>query len=147
MNNITPHRVRHGGVKMERIKIYGMLSTLMIVLLIIFVGCTNSATTTVPSTITTTSTITSKPTTALTDNTVSIASFAFSPTTLTVKIGTTITWTNNDSASHTVTSDSGAFDSGSMAQSKTFSYTFNQTGTFPYHCSFHPSMKATVIVQ
>jgi plastocyanin len=93
------------------------------------------------------STTTEKATSSASANAVAIANFAFSPTTLTVKAGTTVTWTNSDSATHTVTSDNGVFDSGSMANGKTYSFTFNQTGTFPYHCTFHPSMKATVIVQ
>ena len=76
-----------------------------------------------------------------------IENFAFSPATITVAIGTTITWTNQDSAAHTVTSDSGVFDSGSISQGKTFSYTFNEKGSFNYHCTFHPNMKGTVIVQ
>ena len=78
---------------------------------------------------------------------VTIAGFAFSPQTLTVAKGTSITWTNNDSTTHTVTSDSGIWDSGDLAPGKTFSYTFNQTGTFPYYCKIHPSMTAKVTAQ
>jgi plastocyanin len=80
-------------------------------------------------------------------NSVTLTNFAFSPATLTVKVGTTITWTNKDSASHTVISDSGVFESVNLATNAVFSYTFNSAGTFPYHCSIHPSMKGTVIVQ
>ena len=80
-------------------------------------------------------------------NSVSIANFAFSPTSITVKIGATITWTNNDSVAHTVTSDRGVFDSGNLAAGKSYTYTFSKAGTFPYHCAVHPSMKASVIVQ
>jgi plastocyanin len=77
---------------------------------------------------------------------VDIANFAFSPATLTVKVGTTVTWTNQDSAAHTVTSDTGLFDSGNMPQGKTFSYTFTTAGTYAYHCTYHAMMKATVVV-
>ena len=80
-------------------------------------------------------------------NSVSIANFAFSPTSITIKVGATITWTNNDSVAHTVTSDSGVFDSGNLAAGKSYTYTFSKAGTFPYHCAVHPSMKASVIVQ
>jgi plastocyanin len=80
-------------------------------------------------------------------NAVSIQNYAFSPSTLTVSAGTTITWTNQDSVSHTITSDSGAFDSGSIASGNTNSYTINTPGTYSYHCSIHPSMKASIIVQ
>ncbi len=82
----------------------------------------------------------------------SSGSFAFSPASLTIKAGTAVTWKNTTQVSHTVTSDDGkSFDSGSAnpiaAQSGTFSFTFNTPGTFAYHCSFHPFMKATIIVQ
>jgi len=77
---------------------------------------------------------------------VAIKGFAFSPATLTVKVGTTVKWTNKDSVAHTVTSDTGLFDSGDLAAGDTFSFTFNQAGTFAYHCTMHPSMTATIIV-
>jgi plastocyanin len=78
---------------------------------------------------------------------VTLSNFAFSPATLTVKVGATVTWINKDSATHNITSDTGVFQSGSMATNAAFSYKFNTPGTFAYHCSIHPSMKATVIVQ
>lgn len=78
---------------------------------------------------------------------VNISGFAFQSTNLTVKAGTTVTWTNKDSAPHTVTANDGSFDSGTMATNVTYSHTFSKTGTFSYYCTVHPSMKATVIVQ
>jgi plastocyanin len=80
-------------------------------------------------------------------NTVAIANFAFAPASLTVAVGTTVTWTNGDSASHTVTADDGSFKSDKLANGATFSQTFTSAGTFAYHCSIHPSMTATVTVQ
>jgi plastocyanin len=82
----------------------------------------------------------------------SSGSFAFSPATLTIKAGTTVTWKNTTAVGHTVTSDDGkSFDSGMAnpiaAQSGTFSHTFTTAGTFAYHCEIHPFMKATIIVQ
>jgi len=82
----------------------------------------------------------------------SSGSFAFSPATLTIKAGTTVTWKNTTAVAHTVTSDDGtSFDSGTTnpiaAQSGTFSFTFTTPGTFAYHCEIHPFMKATIIVQ
>jgi len=82
----------------------------------------------------------------------SSGSFAFSPASLTIKAGTTVTWKNTTAVSHTVTSDDGkSFDSGASnpitPQSGTFSFTFATAGTFAYHCSIHPFMKATIIVQ
>ena len=72
--------------------------------------------------------------------TVDIENFAFSPDVVEVLEGTTVTWTNLDADSHTVTADDGAFDSGLLAQGESFSYTFDTLGTFPYHCTPHPSM-------
>ena len=77
---------------------------------------------------------------------VSIAGFAFAPATLTVSEGQTITWTNNDSVSHTVTSDSGLWDSKPLQPGATFGRTFDQPGTYTYHCSIHPFMQAQVVV-
>jgi plastocyanin len=79
-------------------------------------------------------------------NAVFIQGTAFSPATITVAAGTTITWTNKDSFNHTVTSNSPLFDSGAMGNGGTFSYTFTAAGTYPYHCSLHLSMTGTVIV-
>ncbi len=80
-------------------------------------------------------------------NSVTISNFAFSPATVTVAVGTTVTWTNKDSVAHTVTSDTGAFDSGNLSPNGTYSYKFTTSGTFPYHCGIHTYMKGTVIVQ
>jgi plastocyanin len=76
-----------------------------------------------------------------------IKDFEFGPATVTVAVGGTVTWTNNGPSTHTVTADDGTFDSGNLSTGKTFSQTFDTAGTFPYHCSIHPFMKATVIVQ
>ena len=78
---------------------------------------------------------------------IQIENIAFSPETITIKKGTTLTWTNKDSVGHTVTGDDGEGpDSGPLGQGETYSYTFNEAGSFAYHCKPHPSMKATVIV-
>lgn len=81
-----------------------------------------------------------------TGNAVSIAGFSFQPAAITVAVGTTVTWTNDDSTSHTVTADDASFDSGSLAKGATFKQTFATAGTFAYHCSIHSSMKGTVTV-
>lgn len=78
---------------------------------------------------------------------ISIVNYSFSPDTLTIKTGTTVTWTNQDSVVHTVTSDTGLFDSGSLEKGKTFSYTFSTAGTFAYHCAPHQAkMIGTIVV-
>ena len=122
-------------------------------------GSTGGGSTPTPTTAPAGNTPTSAPTATTTSSgpamAVSITSngtFAFSPATITIKVGTTITWTNTTSAPHTVTSDDGTtFDSGINnpigANGGTFSFTFTRAGTFTYHCQIHPFMKATVVVQ
>lgn len=81
---------------------------------------------------------------------VTMKNFAFNPATLTVKPGTVVTWVNQDSAPHTVVSDAGdpaAFSSGQLSTGGTYTVTFTTTGTYGYHCTIHPSMTGTVIVQ
>ena len=85
--------------------------------------------------------------TTVNGNHVDIKGFAYDPATITVSKGTTVTWTQQDSAVHTVTSVSGnVLDSQNLAKGQTFSYTFDETGTFEYYCTHHPSMNGEVIV-
>jgi plastocyanin len=80
----------------------------------------------------------------------SIASgFQFVPATLTIRLGTTVTWTNATSTPHTSTSDAISpvrWDSGVINPEGTFSFTFTQGGTLHFHCSIHPSMHGTITV-
>lgn len=76
---------------------------------------------------------------------VTIANFAFSPADLSIKVGDTITWTNNDTVPHTVTFAD--FASQQLAPGATYSHKFDAAGSFDYHCSIHPSMTAKVTVQ
>jgi plastocyanin len=78
---------------------------------------------------------------------VTIKGFAFDPASIEVAAGSTVTWTNQDSTAHTVTADDGSFESGNIANGASFSQTFNTPGTYAYHCSIHPNMKATVVVK
>ncbi|MFI9383778.1 plastocyanin/azurin family copper-binding protein [Kutzneria sp. NPDC052558] len=80
---------------------------------------------------------------------VDIKNYAFTPASITVSPGDTVTWTNEDTAPHTVTVTSGPvkFASPTLQQGQTFSYTFTQAGTYSYYCAVHPDMKATVTVQ
>jgi plastocyanin len=85
-------------------------------------------------------------------NQISITGYSFQPSILTVQKGTTVTWTNYDSAIHTVESGTAAnptstFSSGNLSQGQSFSYTFTQDGTFVYHCDLHSSMTGVVIVE
>lgn len=79
---------------------------------------------------------------------VQIAGFVFGPAATTVAVGTTVTWSNSDSAAHTVTGDGnvGVLDSGAIGQGATYTYTFDTPGTYTYYCAFHPVMKGSVEV-
>lgn len=72
----------------------------------------------------------------------------FTPDTITVVVGVnnTVTWVNNDISPHTVTSDTGLFNSNNLNSGQSWSYTFTTPGTYSYHCSYHPWMKGTVVV-
>ena len=73
--------------------------------------------------------------------------WAYAPAALSVKVGTAVTWTNSGAVAHTVTADDGtSFDSGRIAPKQTFTLAPSKTGTFAYHCTFHPWMKATLTV-
>lgn len=80
------------------------------------------------------------------DSSVSIVDFAFDSSSITIEAGSTVTWTNDGDAAHTVTADDGAFDSGELASGETFSFTFDEPGTYTYHCDIHPDMTAEIIV-
>jgi len=77
---------------------------------------------------------------------VAIQGFAFGPANITVKPGTTVTWTQQDEDQHTVTADDGSFTSSPMVTGATYTHTFAATGTYHYHCSIHPFMHGTVVV-
>lgn len=76
---------------------------------------------------------------------IDIQNFSFNPSVLTIKQGTTVTWTNNDSVPHQLKSDT--FNSNALTNGQSFSFTFKKFGTFSYICSIHPSMSGTVVVQ
>lgn len=71
---------------------------------------------------------------------ISIQNMAFNPDMLTIGIGDTVRWTNNDFFMHTVTSDTNLFDSGTLFGGNQFSFTFDATGSYDYHCQFHSTM-------
>jgi len=77
---------------------------------------------------------------------VEIEDFSFIPAGLHINVGDAIEWRNRDNVSHSATSDNGIWDSGLLARDDTYTYTFNEVGTFPYHCSAHPLMRDTVVV-
>jgi len=114
-----------------------MKTKLFIVFLILAVlisGCTGQ------KTVTKTDNMTEKP------NTVLIKGFAFDPATISVSKGTTVTWMNMDNAEHSVVATGNAFSSDILKNGQSFAHTFNETGTFEYHCGKHPTMLGKVIV-
>jgi plastocyanin len=78
---------------------------------------------------------------------VSIEKFQYGPNVLTVPVGTTVTWTNHDEETHTVTSATGAFSSAGLANDETFAQTFTRPDSYQYFCALHPHMRATVVVK
>jgi len=145
-----------------------MLSLLIVGVLFILAACggstttgtttssnptaTPTATVAVPSSTATTAPTTTANTMTVTITTDSTGTFTFSPKTLTIPVGTIVVWKNMTGAPHTVTSDDGSsFDSGVAnpiaPQGGTYQFTFTKAGTFSYHCSIHPFMKATITVQ
>lgn len=73
---------------------------------------------------------------------------SYNPNAIEVRVGDTVTWINDDSSPHTVTSssDDSTFDSDVLRKGETFSFTFDKEGEYPYFCTLHPSMVGTVIV-
>ena len=80
---------------------------------------------------------------------VTIDNYSFTPSTLTIRAGTTVTWTNRDSEVHTVVADDAAagFKSAGLDTDDSFSFTFDKVGSYSYHCSLHPHMTGKIIVQ
>ena len=77
-----------------------------------------------------------------------ISNFTYSPSSITISPGDTITWRNDDAVGHTVTSDSGSeLNSPLLSQGQTYQHIFSSAGSFPYHCTVHPNMTASVTVQ
>lgn len=121
-----------------------LIASIAIGLMTLGASCSKTATTTTNSTTTvntTTNTVTNGAQVSVT-----IQNMMFAPSTLNVRVGDTVVWTNNDSVAHTVTGDTAGPRSTSIAQGGTYSYTFTTSGTFSYHCSIHPSMMGTVMV-
>jgi plastocyanin len=87
---------------------------------------------------------------ALADSGVSIKEvnnkYRFTPATITVAAGDTVTWTNDSDAAHTVSADNGSFDHPKFTQGQTVSQKFATPGTFKYHCNIHSYMHGTVVV-
>ena len=76
---------------------------------------------------------------------VTISEFKFTPKRLIIHVGDTVEWKNTGTMTHTSTADSGTWDSGNLAPGASFKFRFNGTGTFPYHCTIHPTLMQGLI--
>jgi len=103
-------------------------------------GSSSSSSTTAPTTTTGTPV-------SIVSGSSTLTTTAYSPNPVTVAVGGTVTWTNNDSVAHNSVANNGAWTSGTIAPGGSFSMTFPSAGSFPYHCSIHPGMVGTVTVQ
>ena len=78
---------------------------------------------------------------------VTISDFKFTPKSITINVGETVVWTNNGPTGHSATADDGTFDTGVLPKGSTGMFRFTKAGTYSYHCTPHPFMKASVIVK
>lgn len=111
---------------------------------------TSPAPTAAPATSSPSSTTTTGGATPAAPGQVTIVDYDFTPNTITVKVGDTVTWTNQDVADHwvvTAPSSPGAFDLGRQTHGSTVSHTFTAPGSYPYFCNLHNYMKGTVVAQ
>ena len=128
-----------------------VLAGIISVFTLIGAGCSSStpaaSTTDNSSTMQMDTSSTTPATSAVATTAITIDNFAFSPQAITVKVGDTVTWTNNDSTAHFPTSDDNSFTAGEVQPGAKVTATFSKAGTFTYHCAFHPEMTGTIIVQ
>lgn len=81
------------------------------------------------------------------DSAIVMKNFDFTPMTMTVSAGTTVSWKNEDGEPHTVVSTDGLFRSAALDENDTFKFTFSKPGTYKYVCSIHPKMVGTIVVK
>ena len=115
----------------KNVWVAGLAMPVMIAMMLLFAGTTGWPRTTAPAA----------------NAEVKIDNFSFGPETLTVPVGTTVTWTNRDDIPHTVVSTDGVFKSKVRDTDEKFSFTFDKAGTYPYYCSVHPKMTGKIVVQ
>ena len=113
------------------------LLIITLLLLVIIVGCTKQTAAPTPGAL-------NQNQAPSASNAVAIEGFVFTPQTLTVKIGTTVTWTNNHTAPHQI--KSATFNSSLLTKGQSFTFTFNEVGTYDYVCAIHSNMKGKIIV-
>ena len=137
-------------MKRNKIIMYLMLVMALLIMALPLAGCGGSGSTASTTMAEMTTTAAAGDTTAAVTtsakNEISIKGNAFSPDNLSIKVGDTVTWINNDSYAHTVKASKSEFDSGNMASGGKFSFTFDKEGTIDYICGIHTFMKGTITV-
>ena len=123
---------------MNRILRVALASVVVALVLLAVAGCGSSGSTD--------GTGTSTGGATTTGTSVTIKDFAFSPASVDIKVGESVTWTNEDSATHNVEGD-GGISSGDLANGQTYTKTFDTAGTYAYKCAIHPNMTGTVVVK
>ncbi|GAC1440555.1 MAG: cupredoxin family copper-binding protein [Solirubrobacteraceae bacterium] len=122
-----------------------MHKLLPVIAVVLLAGCGSSSKSATSTTSSTPPPAASAPATSSGD--VQIKNFLYAPAKITVKVGGMVKFTNQDSAPHTATPDSGsAFDSGTLNQGQSKAITFKTPGTYAYHCVFHAFMHGSVVV-
>lgn len=119
-----------------------LLKSIIIVFALMMTSCASAPAVTTASSLPAQST---PGTTGAQNPAISIENFSFNPAILTIKAGTTVIWTNNDTATHTIKSSS--FNSQDIAKGQTFEFKFDTIGTYDYSCGVHPAMTGKIIVQ
>jgi plastocyanin len=130
-------KINHKGnceMKKQKMWVAGLAAPITMAMLLLFVGS--------PSVV-----ASNNDQASATTAEVKIDNFSFGPQTLTVRVGTTVTWTNGDDIPHTSVSTEGVFKSKVMDTDEKFSYTFTKAGKYPYYCTIHPRMTGEVVVQ
>jgi plastocyanin len=135
---------KYNKLMVSRAFIATSILTLILFIIGIGIACQSPALTT-PSPATSPTTPSEQ--TSGTSAKVTISGFAFNPAQLEITVGTTVTWDNNDQATHTVTARDNSFNSGDMPFGTSFSNTFEQSGVFEYYCQYHSYMVGKITVK
>ena len=125
---------------------YLFLTIILLVIISTLAGCSSTGNTAGSTATETTGSKVTSETSPASNNEILIESNTFKPDSLSVKVGDTVTWINNDSYNHTVNAKNGEFDSGNMANGEKFSFTFTKEGTIDYICGIHAFMTGKIIV-
>ncbi len=133
---------------MKKMPVIIIATLVAVVALIIIVASSGKKDSTDTSMSNNQNTSNSAPSGAIATDKVDISNYMFGPADIKVKVGTNVTWTNHDSVSHSVASDDGKMPSSKLfAKDQTYIYTFTKAGVYKYHCSPHPYMHGSVLVE